>query len=430
LMANLELVRGTRDFLPEEKIFRDRIISIFRTAFENYGFVPIETPAIEKWETLSAKFAGGASILEETYNFDDRAGRKIGLRYDLTVPLARVVAMNPNLIMPFKRYSIDKVWRYEEFKPGRYREFYQCDCDIVGVKSMLAESECFSMAVNIFSKLGFDDYIIKLNNRKILSALLDYAGIKTKKDEVFLIIDKLDKMGSDEASKMLIEIGIKKEKIEKLFKTLQIKGSSEKILVELEKLISKNEGIDELREILSYGKLMGFGSRIQISLSLVRGLSYYTGTIFEFSVSESKIGTITAGGRYDSMISKFAGKENEIPAFGISFGIERIIDVMKKRNMYKSESSLTKVFTAPILDKVLPDAIVIAENLRKKGINTEIEMLSRTLKKQLEYADKKGIEYVVILGEKEISEKMATVRNMKTKEEKKINFNDIYSIIK
>ncbi len=420
-------VKGMRDFLPTDKIVREEIITKIKSVFKRYGFVPIETPVLEKWETLSAKFAGGAAILNETYNFKDKAGRMLGLRYDLTVPLGRVFAMNPNLPTPFKRYCIDKVWRYEEAKTGRYREFYQCDVDIIGTESLLADAECLAIAIDMFKTLGFKNYIIKINNRKILSAIIKHIGIKQKIEQVFREIDKLDKMIVEEVSKNLHELGIEPEKVQKILKIISVKGEPDWVLKSIKKELGDNKGIEELHKLLTYAKSMGFYKNVELDLSLVRGLGFYTGNLFEAKAIDSKMTfSIAGGGRWDNMIGKFEGKGRMIPAVGISFGIDRIINVMRERKMVKELKTFTKVMVTHI--EMEEEAIMIAQDLRNEDINTEIDMSGKKLSKVFKYADKISIPYMVIVGERDWPK--ITLRDMHTGEEEKIMPKDLPAKLK
>ncbi|MEM5781614.1 MAG: ATP phosphoribosyltransferase regulatory subunit, partial [Candidatus Aenigmatarchaeota archaeon] len=246
-------VKGTKDFLPQEMILRQQVIERVKNVFERFGFQPIETPTIENWEVLSAKGAGGEEILNETYNFEDKGGRKIGLRYDLTVPLARLIAENPNLPLPFKRYQIEKVWRYGDIAKGRLREFLQADIDIVGAEKPIADAEVIACAIECFNALGFKNFLVRLNNRKILAEILRLSNIKKEKvTDVLRSIDKLEKIGINEVKKELEEKCISKESIKKILEFIELKD--ENILEKLEKLGVK-EGIDELKEIIYYLKL-------------------------------------------------------------------------------------------------------------------------------------------------------------------------------
>lgn len=418
-------VKGTRDFLPEEAIVRQKVVDIMKKIFERFGFQPLETPALESWEVLSAKGTGGEEILKETYNFEDLGGRKIALRYDLTVPLSRVIAMNPNLSLPFKRYQIQNVWRYGDVAKDRFREFLQADIDIVGSDSMLADAEIIACVILTLTELGFEKFKVRLNNRKILSALVKYLGVPEEKVmDVFRTIDKLIKIGEDGVEKELIERGISKETTKKILEFVKIKGES--ALEEAEKLVEEKQGIEELKQIISYLKSMKVEPKFEIDLSLARGLDYYTGPIFEV-FAEENIGSLAGGGRFDKMIGLFLGRD--IPATGISFGIERIIKVMKERKMIKMKKSNVKVFVVAVNDKVRDKVLEIVQNLRNNLISADFDLRLRKLSKQLEYVNSLGIPYVIIVGKKELRNDSVKIRNMKTGKEKVVKIKSIHSNI-
>jgi histidyl-tRNA synthetase len=417
----MNTVKGTRDFLPEEALIRQNIIEKMRRVFERFGFRPLETSALESWEVLSAKGAGGEDILKETYNFEDLSGRRIALRYDLTVPLARVIAMNPNLPLPFKRYQIQNVWRYGDIAKDRFREFLQADIDTVGSDSMLADAEIIACVVSTLTELGFEKFIVRLNNRKILSALVNYAGVPEEKVmDTLRTIDKLIKIGEDGVEKELIERGISKDTSKKILEFIKIKGES--ALEKVEKLVKDKQGVEELKQIISYLKEMKVEPKVKIDLSLARGLDYYTGPIFEVFAEEG-IGSLAGGGRYDKMIGLFLGRD--IPATGISFGIERMIEVMKERNMIKAEKSSVKVFVVAVNDEVRKKVLEIVQNLRNNLISTDFDLRFRTLSKQLEYVNSLGIRYAIIVGEKELKNNSVKLRDMDTGKEKLLKIKDL-----
>jgi len=413
-------VKGTRDILPEEMILRQQVLEKIKKVFETFGFQPLETPALETWEVLSAKGAGGEEILKESYNFEDKGGRRIGLRYDLTVPLTRIVSDNPNLPLPFKRYQMEKVWRYGDIAKDRFREFLQADIDIVGSDSPLADAEIIACAISCFNALGFKKFIVRLNNRKILTEMLRTSKVDDKNiTDALRSIDKLQKIGAKGVEKELEDKGIAKDSIKKILNFFEIKGENEKILKEIENL---GDGVRELKEIISYLKIMKLDSKIKIDLSLARGLDYYTGPIFEVFAEEG-IGSVAGGGRYDKMIGLFLGRD--ISATGISLGIERIIEVMKERKMINEIKSKTRVFVIAVNDKVRDNILEVVQKLRGKSIATEYDLRFRSLSKQLEYADSLGIPFAIIIGEKELEKKSVKIRDMKTGKEKLVKINEI-----
>ena len=412
-------VKGTRDFLPEEMILRQQVLEKIKNVFEIFGFQPLETSALESWEVLSAKGAGGEEILNETYNFEDKGGRRIGLRYDLTVPLARVIADNPNLPLPFKRYQIGNVWRYGDVAKARFREFLQADVDIVGSESLLTDAEVIACTIECFNALGIKEFYVRLNNRKILNEILRLSKISENKfTDILRSIDKLDKISTDDVIKEIENKGISKDSIKKLLSYTKIKGEPEKVFKEIEEL----EGLNELKEIISYLKSMKLNSKVKIDLSLARGLDYYTGPIFEV-FAEQGIGSVAAGGRYDKMIGLFLGRD--IPATGISLGIERIMEVIKERKIIEMTKSKTKVFVIAVNDRLRNKILEIVQMLREKSIKVDYDLRSRTLSKQLEYASSLGIPFAVIVGERELKEKSVKIRNMKTGKEEIVSINQL-----
>jgi len=420
-------VKGTRDFLPEEMILRQQVLEKIKSVFETFGFQPLETPALESWEVLSKKGTGGDEILNETYNFKDKGDRMIGLRYDLTVPLARVMASNPNLNLPFKRYQIQNVWRYGDIAKDRFREFLQADIDIVGSEKMNADAEIIACAISVLDSLGFKKFLVRINNRKILEALAKYSGVEDDKIvDVLRSIDKLEKIGIDKVKEELRAKGISDNSVQNILESVKIKGEPEIVLKKVEKII-KNEGIEELKQVISILKKMKVKPKFTIDISLARGLDYYTGPIFEIFAEEG-IGSIAGGGRYDKMIGLFSGKD--VPAVGISFGIERIIEVMKERKMIEARKSKVKVFVIAVNDKVRDKVLEVVQILRNKSIQTDYDLRSRSLSKQLNYANSLGIPNVIIVGEKELQKKAVKLRKMETGEETLLKIKDVAKSLK
>ncbi|MDP3742036.1 MAG: histidine--tRNA ligase [Candidatus Micrarchaeota archaeon] len=415
--------RGTRDLLFEDKIQRDQIVAVLKNVFELYGFNPWETPALERWEVLSSKYAGGAEILKETYKLEDQGGRQLGLRYDLTVPLCRVIAGDSSMPMPIKRYAIASVWRDGPIKLGRYREFVQCDVDIVGAKSGLADAEIISLVCDAFNQLGID-YVVKVNNRKLLEGLLESLGVETKSVEsIILTIDKLAKIGSPGVEKELIEKGFSIPLAKKITSTFQDfeDCNFEQVFAKCEKLVGKNEkakqGLTELEEVFDF--LASFqkdvSARVIVDASLARGLAYYTGSVFEVYAKASKVtSSIAGGGRYDELIGKFAGRES-IPAVGISFGLDTIVEVLKLQSGKPAKKTVADIYVIPI--KTIPQCITLASELRSNGIRTALDLMGRSISKNLDYASKQGVKYVAIVGPKEAEQKKLTLRNLETGEE-------------
>ncbi len=421
----MELIqpKGTRDFLPEKQIQKQEITEKIKQVFELYGYSPIETPVFERFEVISSKYAGGEEILKETFSFEDQGKRKLGLKYDLTVPLARVIAMNPALKMPFKRYQIERVFRDGPTTTSRYREFYQCDVDIIGTEKMSAEAELMKIASKVFEKLNLE-VEIKLNNRKLLNGLMEEIGIKKEKiNSVLSAIDKLDKIEKKEIEKELKNKGIEEETIKKIFELIEIKGNNKEILEKLEKKVSSEEGkqgIKELKEILDLTKQYKINN-LYINISLVRGLSYYTGPIFEVLLKKGKIkSSVCGGGRYDKMIGLISGKK-DFPAVGISFGLERILDELNETE--KTKKTVTEIFVIPI--NIEKNAIELSEKIRSIGIKTEIDLMNRSISKNLDFASKQRIPFVVVLGEKEIKAEEFSLKNMESGKEIKVKISEL-----
>ena len=424
-MEKFQAPKGTRDFLPEEMIRRQYVMNEIMQVFERYGFEPFNTPAFEDFDLLSAK--SGEDVKRQIYEFTDKAGRRLGLRFDQTVPMARVVANNPQLPKPFKRYVISPAWRYEEVTASRRREFWQCDADVVGSGSMQADVECLAAAVDSFRTLGFKNFTITVNDRKVLDGFIEVVGADKGKDlDIFRAVDKLKKFSEETVRDELKKSGLNEEQITQLFKLTSASFGGGKILLK-DSVIGK-EGLSELEEIMKFARMYGIQKMLKIDFSLARGLDYYTGPIFEIIVKDyEKYGSVAGGGRYDRLIETFGGRPT--PATGISLGIERIIEIMEQEEMFKLGKTKTKIFVASVNDKVKPNAIDIARDLQAKGINCQVDLMGRNLGKQLEYANALDIPFVLVVGEKEVKSKKFKLRDMKNKKEKELSLNQILKMI-
>lgn len=422
-----QTVKGMRDFLPEDMIKRDYIISIIKKIFEKYGFDPLETPVVEYAELLEGKYGEEEKLI---YKFKDKADRDLALRYDLTVPLSRIIASKPDLTKPFKRYQISRVWRYDNVQKGRYREIWQCDIDTIGSKSLLADSELISAFTEILDSLKFKKYSININNRKILDAIARYSEVEEEKiKDVLISLDKFDKIGKDGIIKELESRSISKDSIKKIISIVEIKGTSEQILQKLENLIGNSQGIKELKELIFYLKQYNVqDKKYKINLALARGLDYYTGPIFEVIVDEPKIGSLGGGGRYDKLIGKISGKDN-IPATGFSLGLDRLIDVMNELKMIPGKKTQTKFFIANVSGKNLKYALNIVRLLRKNNINAQFDLMGRDLTKQLNFANYIGIPYVVIIGDDEVKKKEVKIKDMRTGKENKVKVTNLIKFL-
>jgi histidyl-tRNA synthetase len=412
----LQLPRGMRDFPPEEKILRDEVISVLKGIFELYGFSPLETPVVERWEVLSAKYSGGEEILKETFKLTDQGGRQLGLRYDLTVPLARFVGMNPTIKRPFKRYQIGTVYRDGPIKKGRTREFYQCDADIVGSSSPLADAECVQLALDVFEKLGID-VEVKINNRKVLYELAQAAEIPEELTEAAILsLDKLEKTGPDEVLREMTERGIARASAERFLSGAQDREA-----------LKKGEGYRELEPVLSALQ----DPRVVWTPSLARGLSYYTGTIYEVYAKNSSVtGSLAAGGRYDNMIGQFLGGSEKIPAVGISFGLEPILEVLKEKHPNRiMRKTVTQVYVIPF-KTLLAEGRAICQQLRRAGIKTDMDFSAKGISDGLKYANAYEIPFVVIVGPDEVAAGKVKLRDMRSGEEKLLTVDEVPHQIK
>ncbi|MEK6910041.1 MAG: histidine--tRNA ligase, partial [Candidatus Aenigmatarchaeota archaeon] len=361
--------KGTRDLLPEDANKMQKIMDVCRNTFEKYGFQQLITPAFESFELLSAKGGLGEAVKDEIYYFKDKSERELGLRFDLTMPLARVVS-SMSLPKPFKRYQIDKVWRYDQPQAKRWREFFQADIDVVGSNSMLSDVECLSAICEILDILGFKDYQIRVNSRKLLQNEFEKVVEKEKIIEVFRTIDKLDKIGFEGVETELKNKGFNPANILKVLKLNTLNNTS------------AGEGKRELETFFDFAKKFGIDKGLKFDISLVRGLEYYTSVVFEVNIG-AKV-SCGGGGRYNNLIRIVGGQE--LPATGISLGLDRILEVMKENKMFKEEKR-NKVFVANVDNSVITDTIKITQELRKNGISAQMDLMGRSFSKQLEYAN-------------------------------------------
>ncbi|MBT4540208.1 histidine--tRNA ligase [Candidatus Woesearchaeota archaeon] len=434
----LERAKGTKDIIPEEKIVRQEVIDSLRSIFERYGFSPLETPIIERFEVLSAKYAGGSEILNETFKLKDQGKRDLGLRYDLTVPFSRFIGMNPTIKMPFKRYQIGRVFRDGPIKTGRLREFWQCDIDVVGTKNMIADAEIVKITQMFFKKIGLK-VIVEVNNRKLLDGLMDDLSIpENKRDAVIVAIDKLKKVPIKDIEAELAKKGINKEKVDKLFKILKTDGTNLQKLEKLRKILKSEkaiEGLNEIEDLLKYVDDKLKDAKVVFAISLARGLSYYTGTVFEAFMAEKLPGqkdlfksSLCGGGRYDNMIGDFLGGNREFPAVGISFGIEPISVMMKENPSKLVKKTVTEIYVIPIpFDQCAVKAAKIVEELRNAGLKVDMDLSGRGISKNLNYANAYNIPYVLFVGEEELKKKKFKLKDMV---EGKEVFLDVNGILK
>jgi len=444
--------KGTRDFSPVEMNRRNYIFGIIRKVFEKHGYMPIETPSLENLSTLLGKYGEeGDKLLFRVLNSGDffssvddqelkkenfqKLSSKIsekGLRYDLTVPFARFVVQHRNEItFPFKRYQLQPVWRADRPQKGRYREFYQCDADVIGSDSLLNEAELLEMTDEIFKNLNIE-ITIKLNNRKILSGIAEFIGHPDKITDITVAIDKLDKIGYEKVNEELELKGLDRQSIEKLQPIIQLSGDNLQKLAKIREVLKDSEtgikGIDEVEQILSYTAKMGIESTIELDLTLARGLNYYTGAIIEVKAKHAQIGSISGGGRYDNLTGIFGLPG--ISGVGISFGADRIYDVMLESNLFPEETaSSTHVLFVNFGGDEEALCIKLASGLRSNGINTEVYPENIKFKKQFGYADSKQIPWVIIIGETERTSGTCQLKNMKSGIQETVEVDKLTEII-
>lgn len=423
--------RGTRDFLPEEMLKRNWVLDRIREVYEVYGFEPLGTPAFESWELLKVK--SGDNIINQIYYFKDKSDRELGLRFEWTASLARVVSSHRELQMPFKRFAIGPVWRYENPSEAHYREFWQADADIVGVSDQIADAEILATTVDCLRSLGFKDFVIKLNDRRILEAFIELVGMPEEKAlDIIRSVDKLGKIGRDGVVKELSKYVQNEDSMIKLLDLISIKASAEDVLEHAAKCLEKQpegvKGCVALKSILDYSKPFGYYDYIVVDLTLARGLDYYTGPVFEVSAKGYEdYGSIAGGGRYDEIIGLFGGEPT--PATGVALGIERIVQLLDRKNGFVNLRLGVEVLVSPVSESVKSTAIEVAQSLRKSGISTTLDLLGRGLSKQLNFADRKGIRKVIIVGEKELKKGYVTLRDMATGDQKKVKIDELPSLL-
>jgi len=443
------LPKGTRDFGPIQMYRREYLFRTIKSVFKKYGFMPLETPAMENLNVLTGKYGdegdqllfkvlNSGDFLNKTTSEDYEAGSKSitskisekGLKYDLTVPFARYVAMNRNdVAFPFKRYQIQPVWRADRPQKGRYREFYQCDADVVGTDSLICEAELLAIVEEVFEKLNFEDYQVSLSSRKILEGIAEACGASAEFSRFCTILDKLDKIGLEKVQEELKGIGVSSEGLASLTTILAIEGNNDQVLKTLSGQLTNTqvglEGIRESQETLDHlAKLGKTGKRVKVDLTLARGLSYYTGMIYEIKPTTISMGTITAGGRYDNLTGVFG--LDGVSGVGISFGIDRIYDTLNELDLFPTDNTqATKILLTNFDDIAQSHALTILGKLREKEIPSEIYPESAKLKKQMTYADKKSIPYVLMIGSREMETGIYSLKNMTSGEQKEVSIDQL-----
>lgn len=451
MASSPSIPKGTRDFLPAEMVRRNFIFSTIKEVFHRYGFLPIETPAMENLSTLLGKYGEeGDKLLFRILNSGDflsgvddgllasRDASAIspricdkGLRYDLTVPFARFVVQNRNeIVFPFRRYQIQPVWRADRPQKGRYREFYQCDCDVIGSNSLLNEAELVLIMQEIFDRFNIRT-IIKINNRKVLAGIAEVIGFPERITDITVAIDKMEKTGLEAVIAELLEKGISPEGVEKLKPVLLLKGSTAEKTATLKEVFSSSatglHGVAELEELFSYVESFGLSGSVELDLTLARGLNYYTGAIFEVKALDEAIGSICGGGRYDNLTGVFGMPG--VSGVGVSFGAERIYDVMTRLDLFPTDQTIsTRVLFLNLGKTEEAYVLPILAKVRKQGVNAEIYPEADKMKKQMNYANRRAIPYVVIAGETEISQQKILVKNMLTGEQNLIDSHQLAQV--
>ncbi len=428
--------KGMRDFLPDDLIKRQYVFNTVIEVFETFGFEPLQTPALEMRQTLHGNL-GEEAEKQIFYAQHPQGKEELALRYDLTVPLARVVAQyEGQLSMPFRRYHIAPVWRSERPQHGRYREFYQCDADIVGVAGMAADAEIISLVATALRRLGFRDFQVQINNRKLLTGIGEYVGVPAElRGGLYRSIDKLDKIGADGVRAELAQNGIPAEAIARLMALLDLRGQGLEGLAhlreELDSTPTAQEGITELFDLAE--QLESFGvpqANYIFDLAMVRGLGYYTGPVFETIITEPNLGSITGGGRYDGLVGMF--RKESLPTTGTSLGIERIIDLMDELNLYPPglNRTVVQVLVTVFGAETRPASNRLASVLREAGIRTEVVLEDRKVGKQAAYADKKGIPIAAFLGPDEIAAGQVTLKRLRDGETRTVAQTEAAAVVR
>ena len=412
---------GFMELLPNEQILFDQMKQAIEESYKTFGFLPIDTPIIELADVLLAKTGGETA--KQIYKFE-KGDTNLALRFDLTVPLAKYVAKNyGNLSFPFRRYQIGKVYRGEKVQKGRYREFYQCDIDIIGDETLdiINDAELPVVIATTFSNLGFNDFAIKINNRKILNGLYESLGQEENSVEIMRIVDKLDKIGVEAVKEEISKLGVSSEVTDKIIEFIQIKGSTDEILQKLEALNISNEkylkGVEELKEVVKYIRLFKMPEEnFAIDLTIARGLDYYTGTVYETFLNDYReLGSVCSGGRYENLAENYTDKK--LPGVGVSIGLTRLFYKLNELNIIKADKkSISDILIIPMTEN-MSVPLELGTELRKLKVNTEIYLNNKKIKAKMKYADKLEIPYVVVIGDNEIETSKVKVKEMATGKE-------------
>ena len=446
--------KGTRDYLPRDLVRRNRVFALLRETFERYGYEPLETPAVENTNVLEGKYGEEGErllfrILKRGQSLES-AGRAIvahpeehvsggslarelsdeALRYDLTVPFARVIAAHQNdLVMPFRRYQMQPVWRADRPQRGRYREFYQCDVDCVGSRSLAVDAEMAAIHCEVFTRLGFTSFVTRINHRGLLDALMDSCAVPVERRTVALtLIDKQDKIGNDGVREELLKAGFAEASVARLMEAISLTGAPAALMDAARHFVGDNpRGAEALREMAEvFARLRDMGvpdERVTFDLALVRALSYYTGTIYETVLRDSTLGSLGGGGRYDQLIGAYLGRD--LPCVGISFGIDRIFDALDEKRLFAAEAvTTTQALVTLFSPETVAASLALATRLRRAGVRTEVYPEPRELKPQLSFANKKGIPLAFILGPDEFARGEVMLRDLRTGAQHAVSLDD------
>jgi len=426
-----QTLKGFRDFLPEEMKLREYVINTFKKVFERYGYEPLETPALEYTDLMLG--ISGEEAEKQFFRFKDQGGRDVMMRFEVMVPMCRVIAQyKQKIVFPFKRYQIQRCWRAEKPQKGRLREFTQCDADIIGSSSMMADAEFIQMGIEAMKEFGFKNFVTRINNRKFLNGMVKLVNVDSRLFYgICMSLDKLRKIGIENVKKELIEKrGISPNTAGQILKIISTKGKNERLIKIFKKKMANvpeaQEGLAEIEKILDYLKTVGIEEKYyRFDPSIARGLAHYTGPIWEVEVIEGGVGSVAGCGRYDNIIGQYLGGKEKIPATGGSFGIERMMQILKDRKMVSMPKSYAKVLVTLFDKNLAKESIKIAAKLRKAGIAAILYPEPVRLDKQLKYADRKGIPLVVIIGPDEIKKGEMTVKDLRTGKQKKLLINDL-----
>lgn len=432
--TKIQKLAGFRDYFAEEVKIREYVINVFKKVFEKYGYEPLETPALEPSSIFSGELGDEAEKL--FYRFKDQGGRDVMLKYDVMTSMCRAVAENiNNITFPYKRYQIQPVWRSEKPQKGRFREFTQCDADTIGSADVICDAEFIQMGIEALKNLGFKEFRANINNRKLMNGIVQYAGAKEEEFvPICISVDKLPKIGKEAVKKELVD----KRKIspgvsEKILEIFSLSGNTEGLIKKLKNQLKNvsvaQEGLKELETIFEYFKTIKLDKKYyQFAPFIARGLAYYTGPVWEFEIVEGGIGSVAGCGRYDNIIGKFIGKS--VPATGGSFGIERIVEVIKQRKMYNFSKSSSKVLVTVFNKELFKNSLQTADYLRDKNISTVLyPMVQEKLDKQLKYANKKNIPYVVIIGPEEIATGKVVLKDMKSGKQQILSIEEVIKLL-